>query len=189
LFTAVLLVSALPLLAAQGQDQGSTAPSEARSQLDAALAAPYQKWLDEDVRWIINDQERVAFRKLPTDDQRDAFVIAFWERRNPTPGAENTFKEEHYRRLAYANTEFASGVPGHRTDRGRIYVMYGPPDLIEANHALSPPSEVWRYTFIKGIGRNVVLSFTDACRCGNYQLTHGDSESGRPRIFDLEIPH
>jgi len=87
----------------------------------------YKKWLNEDVVWIISRQERIDFSNLSTDEQRDEFVVAFWECRNPTPGStENKFKEEHYRRLAYANTHFAAGVPGWATDRGRRYILYGP---------------------------------------------------------------
>jgi GWxTD domain-containing protein len=90
----------------------------------------YKKWLNEDVRWIISDQERADFKKLWTDEQRDRFVVAFWDRRNSVPGAvRNAFKEEHYRRLAYANQHFAEGIPGWKTDRGRFYIMYGSPDL------------------------------------------------------------
>src|SRR5271165_1115500 len=93
---------------------------------------PYAKWLDEDVRWIVTDRERAEFLKLSSDDDRDKFIESFWSRRNPNPGAqENVFKEEHYRRIAYSNIHFASGVPGWRTDRGRVYIVYGPPDEIE----------------------------------------------------------
>ena len=72
----------------------------------------YKKWLDEDVRWIITGDEESAFKKLATDAERDQFIEAFWQRRDPTPDTEeNEYKDEHYRRLAYATERFAAGVP------------------------------------------------------------------------------
>jgi GWxTD domain-containing protein len=117
------------------------------------------------------------FRKLSTDKQRDDFVVAFWERRNPIPGSsENKFKEEHYRRLAYANTHFAAGVPGWKTDRGRMYIMFGPPDKVERHlrsgsvqkDAFNTEERHWEY--IEGIGRDVIIRFVDTCGCGEYQI-------------------
>lgn len=150
------------------------------------LSPRYQKWLDEDVRYIITDQERAEFAKLSSDQRRDAFVVAFWEHRNPNPGAEeNIFKEEHYRRLAYANIHFAANVTGYKTDRGRIYIMYGPPtsvdrhysaagsekasDLVGA-HAIPYDWELWRYRYIEGIGQDIAIKFVDTCGCGQFQL-------------------
>jgi GWxTD domain-containing protein len=106
---------------------GQALAQSAFPQSSRSLPGIYAKRLDEDVVWIISKQERIDFEKLSTDRQRDEFVVAFWERRNPSPGStENKFKEEHYRRLAYANTHFAAGVPGWKTDRGRRYILYGP---------------------------------------------------------------
>ena len=91
------------------------------------MGKTYRKWLDEDVRWIITDEERSAFMQLSNDEERDQFIEAFWQRRDPTPDTEeNEFKEEHYRRIAYANEHFAAGIPGWKTDRGRIYIVFGP---------------------------------------------------------------
>jgi GWxTD domain-containing protein len=96
------------------------------------LESPYRKWLNEDVSYIITDEERAAFKRLQTDEEREQFIENFWLRRDPTPDTvENEFKEEHYRRIAYANEHYASGIPGWKTDRGKIYIMYGPPDEIE----------------------------------------------------------
>jgi GWxTD domain-containing protein len=152
-----------------------------------ARTDPYKKWLNEDVRWIISDQERTDFNKLWTDEQRDRFVVAFWERRNPTPGApENAFKEEHYRRMAYSNERYAEGIPGWKTDRGHVYIKYGPPDKIdtypdttslvraqplEGNPAPHVPFEVWYYRYIEGVGQDVIVEFVDHCQCGKYHLT------------------
>lgn len=150
---------------------------------------PYKKWLNEDVRWIINDQELAEFKKLPDDIQRDHFVEAFWERRNPNPDAlNNTFKEEHYRRLAYANQHFAQGTPGWKTDRGRLYIMYGPPDRVVPHAGVykSPRpgelqkgaynSEEWRWKYIEGLGCNAILVFEDTCGCGEYHLNPGETK-------------
>ena len=102
--------------------------------LEKELATPYKKWLEEEVPYIISDEERTAFLQLQTNEEREQFIEAFWQRRDPTPDTvENEFKEEHYRRIAYANERFASGIPGWRTDRGRIYIIWGPPDEIEAH--------------------------------------------------------
>src|SRR5579862_7520108 len=96
------------------------------------LETPYKKWLTEDVAYIILDEERAAFKRLSTDDEREQFIEQFWLRRDPTPDTEeNEYKEEHYRRIAYANDHFASGIPGWKADRGRMYIMYGPPDEID----------------------------------------------------------
>ncbi len=98
------------------------------------LETPYKKWLNEDVVYIITDEERKSFHQLNTDEEREQFIEQFWLRRDPTPDtAENEYKEEHYRRIAYANDHYASGIPGWKTDRGRIYITFGPPDEIESH--------------------------------------------------------
>jgi GWxTD domain-containing protein len=90
--------------------------------LEKELAGPWKKWLNEDVVYIITDEEKAAFKRLKTDEERQSFVEAFWARRDPTPDTEeNEYKEEHYRRIAYANDHFASGIPGWKTDPGMIY--------------------------------------------------------------------
>lgn len=104
--------------------------------LKQELSKPYKKWLDEDVSYIITDEERAAFRQLSNDEERDNFIEAFWQRRDPTPDTEeNEFKEEHYQRIAYANEHFAAGVPGWKTDRGHMYIVFGKPDEIESHPA------------------------------------------------------
>ncbi len=163
------------------------------------MESPYKKWINGPISYIITPQERAAFKKLTTDEERDQFIEEFWRRRNPSPGSpENTFKEEFYRRVAYANEHFASGIPGWRTDRGRIYIMYGPPDEIEShpsggtyvanpnelpysgpgasNTMTTYPFEDWTYHYIPGIGENVVLEFVDPTMTGEYQLTMNPCE-------------
>ena len=156
------------------------------------VSGSYKKWLDEDVRWIITDEERSAFRQLSNDEERDQFIEAFWQRRDPTPDTiENEFKEEHYRRIAYANEHFAAGIPGWKTDRGRMYIMYGPADEIESHPSggtyerpmeegggstSTYPFEDWRYRYIEGIGQEVIIEFVDTCMCGDYHMTLDRSE-------------
>jgi len=140
----------------------------------AELPPSYQKWLDEDVAYLISDAERSAFLQLTTDEEREAFIEQFWLKRDPTPGtSRNEFKEEYYRRIAYANERFAWNQPGWRSDRGRAYITYGPPDEIEAHpggYRNSAPWEIWRYRWIDKVGKNVELTFYDPMRTGEYRL-------------------
>jgi len=151
------------------------------------MESPYKKWLDEEVPYIITSTERAAFKKLTTDDERESFIENFWERRNPNPGSpENEFKEEYYRRIAYANEHFASGIPGWKTDRGRIYITWGPADEIDSHpsggtyerppeegggETSTFPFEDWRYRYLPGIGTNIMLEFVDPSMSGEYHLT------------------
>ncbi|HYN14678.1 MAG TPA: GWxTD domain-containing protein, partial [Terriglobales bacterium] len=160
--------------------------------LQKEIGKTYRKWLDEDVRWIITDEERTAFKQLSNDEERDQFIEQFWLRRDPTPDTvENEYKEEHYRRIAYANEHFASGIPGWRTDRGRIYIMYGPADSMESHpsgggYQRTPqegggttatfPFEVWRYRYLEGVGQEILIEFVDPCMCGEYHMTMDPNE-------------
>jgi GWxTD domain-containing protein len=160
--------------------------------LKKELETPYKKWLDEDVVYIISDEEKKAFHQLNTDEEREQFVEQFWLRRDPTPDTEeNEAKEEHYRRIAYANEHFASGIPGWRTDRGRTYIEYGPPDEIESHSSGGSyerpmsegggetetyPFEQWRYRYIDGVGQNIILEFVDKTMSGEYRMTMDPSE-------------
>jgi GWxTD domain-containing protein len=162
------------------------------AKLRKELETPWKKWLNEDVVYIITDEERKAFKDLQTDEERQSFVEQFWLRRDPTPDTEeNEFKEEHYRRIAYANDHFASGIPGWKTDRGRIYIMYGPPDEIESHpsggtyerpmeegggETSTYPFEDWRYRYIEGIGNNVNIEFVDPSMSGEFHMTMDPSE-------------
>jgi len=156
------------------------------------LETPYRKWLNEDVAYIITDEERTAFKRLQTDEERESFIENFWLRRDPTPDTvENEFKEEHYRRIAYANENFASGIPGWKADRGRIYITYGPPDEKETHPSGGTyerpteegggttstfPFEQWRYRYIEGIGTDINIEFVDPTMSGEYRMTSDPSE-------------
>ena len=156
------------------------------------LETPYKKWLNEDVTYIITDEERKAWKRLSTDDERENFIESFWLRRDPTPDTEeNEYKEEHYRRIAYANERFASGIPGWKTDRGRIYIVYGPPDEIEdhsSGGSYDRPIEEgggttstfpfvdWTYRYIEGVGSNIKIEFVDPTMSGEFRMTMDPSE-------------
>jgi GWxTD domain-containing protein len=160
--------------------------------LKQELKGVYKKWVDEDVRWIITDQEMQAFKSLSNDEERDQFIENFWLRRNPNPESpENEYREEHYARIAYANEHFAAGKPGWRTDRGHIYIAYGKPDNIDSHpsggsydrpmeegggNTSTFPFEIWHYRYIEGIGDNIDIEFVDTCMCGDYHMTIDRSE-------------
>lgn len=193
--TALILASAMALFAWQPPAQQSTAgQSRAGVMTSSAMSSPYDKWLNQDVVYIISAEERAAFRKLTTDEERLKFIEQFWLRRDPTPDtAENEYKEEHYRRIAFANEHFASNEPGWKTDRGRLYIMYGPPDEIESHPNGSPgsptPREEWLYRHIEGIGDEVMVEFTDPTGTGDYRMTkdpHPPTGSASPNFNSSE---
>src|ERR1700723_1481888 len=195
----------VPIAYAQGEaqspqnppsDQNSAKKAKQRAKSDKELKkeldSQYKKWLDEDVVYIISPEERSAFLHLATNEEREQFIEQFWQRRNPDPdSADNTFKEEHYRRIAYANEHFSSGIPGWKTDRGRIYIMWGPADEVQSHpsggsydrpasegggETSTYPFEDWRYRYLEGIGENVDVEFVDPTMTGEYKLTTDPSE-------------
>ena len=163
-----------------------------QKELKQELKGPYKKWVDQDVHWIITDQELKAFKSLSNDEERDAFIEAFWQRRNPNPDSpENEFREEHYRRIEYSNEHFAAGKPGWKTDRGHMYISYGKPDSIDSHPSggtydrpmdegggttSTYPFETWHYRYLEGIGENIDIEFVDTCMCGDYHMTIDRSE-------------
>jgi GWxTD domain-containing protein len=160
---------------------------QSQKALRQELKGTYKTWLNQEVTYIISDDERKAFMTLSNDEERDAFIEAFWQRRNANPDSpENEFREEHYRRIQYANDHFAAGKPGWKTDRGHIYISFGKPDDIESHPSGGTyqrpqdegggttstfPFEIWHYRYIEGIGENVNLEFVDTCQCGDYHFT------------------
>lgn len=156
------------------------------------LSAQDKVWLENEVPDIITSDERRAFLELSTNEERDQFREIFWQRRNPDPESPvNTAKEEHYRRLAYADEHFSSGVPGRKTDRGRIYIIWGPPDEIDSHptggtyerpidqgggESTAYPWEVWRYRHLEGIGENIEIEFVDPSGSGEYHIAYDPCE-------------
>ncbi len=185
MIVASLLASSL--LASPPKEKLDKEARRRQKAIQKEMESPYKKWLQEEVPYIITNEERAAFKKLATDEEREQFIEQFWERRNPNPGSlENEFKEEYYRRIAYVNERFSSGIPGWKSDRGRIYIMYGPPDEIESHPSggsyLRPPEEgggetstypfeTWRYRYIDNIGSNIILEFVDPTMTGEYHMT------------------
>ena len=164
----------------------------ARKNLKNELKGSYKTWVDQDVKWIITDQELDAFKHLANDEERDQFIESFWLRRNPNPDSpENEYREEHYARIEYANEHFAAGKSGWRTDRGHMYIAYGKPDSIDSHpsggnyerpmeegggNTSTFPFEIWHYRYLEGIGDNIDIEFVDTCQCGDYHMTLDRSE-------------
>jgi GWxTD domain-containing protein len=163
-----------------------------QKELRHEISGAYKTWLNQDVPWIISDEETKSFKSLSNDEERDAFIEQFWLRRNPNPDSpDNEFREEHYRRIAYANEHFAAGKPGWKTDRGHIYISFGKPDSIDSHpsggsyerpfeegggETSTFPFEVWHYRYLEGVGDNIDLEFVDTCQCGDYHFTIDRSE-------------
>src|SRR5882762_7724178 len=167
-------------------------PMEKPRNVKPELKKAYKDWLEKDVAYIITDEERRAFKKLATDDEREKFIEEFWRRRDPDPDTdENEFKEEYYERIAYANEHFASGIPGWKTDRGRIWIMYGKPDERETHpmggqydrpsyegggSTSTYPFEQWFYRYLPGVGSGVEIEFVDPTGSGEYRIARNPDE-------------
>ena len=185
------LTFALSPVAAQ-KKSGDQDPSEKPRNVKPELKKAYKDWLDKDVAYIITDEERKAFKKLETDDEREHFIEEFWRRRDPDPDTdENEFREEYYERIAYANEHFASGIPGWKTDRGRIYIMYGKPDELETHPSggsynresyegggttSTYPFERWFYRYLAGVGSGIEIEFVDPTGSGEYRIARNPDE-------------
>ena len=171
----------------QGQD-----PMDKPRNVKPELKKAYKDWLEKDVTYIITDEEKKAFKKLATDDERERFIEEFWRRRDPDPDTEeNEFKEEYYERIAYANEHFASGIPGWKSDRGRIWIMYGKPDERETHpmggnydrpsyegggSTTTYPFETWFYRYLAGVGSGIEIEFVDPTGSGEYRIARNANE-------------
>ncbi|HEX4543697.1 MAG TPA: GWxTD domain-containing protein [Candidatus Acidoferrum sp.] len=199
LFAAALIGSTLAIAQEPAAPQDNSAklltakePKQRQKKLAKELAEPDKNWIENEVPDIITEAERRAFRELGTEEEREQFIEIFWNNRNPGPESPtNAFKEEHYRRLAYADEHFASGISGRKTDRGRIYIIWGPPDEIDSHptggtYERSPQQgggsstayawELWRYRRLEGIGENVEIEFVDPSGSGEYHITSDPCE-------------
>jgi GWxTD domain-containing protein len=187
------LMLASPVALAQKDKKGqSQDPTQRDRNVKPEVKRVYKDWLEKDVAYIITDDERKAFKKLQTDEEREAFIEEFWRRRDPDPDTEdNEYREEYYERIAYANEHFSSGIPGWKTDRGRIYIMYGKPDEKETHPMGGPytrdpwegggdtttyPFERWFYRYLPGVGSGIELEFVDRTGTGEYRLTTDPNE-------------
>jgi GWxTD domain-containing protein len=190
------MIVPLAIVRASQQDQDQTETKHQKdpnkSKKKEEVKSVYKKWLEEEVVYIITDEERRAFKVLKTDEERDAFIEEFWRRRDPDPDTpENEYKDEYYERVQYANEHFASGVPGWKTDRGRIYITFGKPDEIESHPAGGPydrpsyegggetetyPFEDWWYRYIEGVGSDIEIEFVDPTGSGEYHIAQNPEE-------------
>ena len=187
------LIFAVPSGLAQKKNNEKTQdPSEKTRTVKPELNKAYKDWLEKDVAYIITDEERKAFKKLQTDDERERFIEEFWRRRDPDPDTdENEYREEYYERIAYANEHFASGIPGWKTDRGRIWIMYGKPDETESHPAggaynresyegggstSTYPFERWFYRYLAGVGSGIEIEFVDPTGSGEYRIARNPDE-------------
>jgi GWxTD domain-containing protein len=185
------LTFAVPAGLAQKKGNGQD-PSEKPRNVKPELKKAYKDWLDKDVAYIITEDERKAFKKLETDDERERFIEEFWRRRDPDPDTdENEFREEYYERIAYANEHYASGIPGWKTDRGRIYITWGKPDEVESHPSggnynresyegggstSTYPFERWFYRYLPGVGSGIEIEFVDPTGSGEYRIARNPDE-------------
>ena len=183
----ILAAGMVPISLAQQKEKD---PNEKKKRDE--VKSVYKKWMEEDVNYIITNEERRAFKALKTDEERDQFIEGFWLRRDPDPDTpENEYREEYFERIQYANERFASGIPGWKTDRGRIYIMFGKPDQIESHPAggaynrpswegggstTTYPFENWWYRYIEGIGSDIEIEFVDPSGTGEYRIARSPYE-------------
>src|SRR5881392_2670008 len=192
-FALLALTFAVPSgLAQQKKAQTDQDPMNKPRNEKVELKKAYRDWLDKDVAYIITDDERKAFKKLETDDERERFIEEFWRRRDPDPDTdENEYREEYYERIAYANEHYASGIPGWKTDRGRIYIQWGKPDETESHPSggtynresyegggstSTYPFERWFYRYLPGVGSGIEIEFVDPTGSGEYRLARNPFE-------------
>lgn len=187
----VLVAGSVPAALAQDKEEKKK-QKEPTAKQKAELKSVYKKWLEEDVLYIITDEERKAFKALKTDEERDQFIEQFWLRRDPDPDTpENEYKDQYYERIQYANEHYTSGIAGWRTDRGRIYITFGKPDEIESHPSggsydrpswegggstTTYPFETWWYRYIDGIGSDIEIEFVDPSGSGEYRIARSPDE-------------
>ena len=188
---ASILPAALPISASSQEVPAGEKPILRKK----VLESPHHKWISEEVSYIVTEGERKAFSFLQNDQQREQFIEEFWKRRDPSPDSyPNEFKNEHYRRIAYANLRFASSTPGWKTDRGMLYISLGPPDEVESHpsgetrqRSLAEgggttstfPFEKWRYRELLGVGTSKYfqIEFVDDTRTGEYRVATDPSQT------------
>lgn len=192
LAAALMLAASVPVSAQRDKEQPNQDPTSRSRNVRPEIKEAYKRWLDQDVPYIITKEERRAFMALQTDEERENFIENFWRRRDPNPDTEeNEFREEYYERIAYANERFTSGIPGWRTDRGRIYIAWGKPDSIESRPSggaydrpsyegggttTTYPFEIWFYRHLDGVGDGIEIEFVDPTGTGEYRIARNANE-------------
>jgi GWxTD domain-containing protein len=197
--SSLLGISAAVIIAAGGvissnaqQPKPTVNPNEKPINVKPELKNVYKKWLENDVPYIITDDEKKAFKALQTDEERENFIENFWRRRDPNPDTEeNEFREQYYERIAYANEHFTSGIAGWKTDRGRVYIAWGKPDSIESHPSggaydrpsyegggstTTYPFEIWFYRHLDNVGDGLEIEFVDPTGSGEYRLARDANE-------------
>ena len=193
---ALAVVTAFASINAFGQTPAKTPPGQdplsGPIRVGKEKGDPFKRWLTEDVPYIITPAERKAFLMLTTNEEREAFIKIFWDNRDPDRDTEeNEYREEYYQRIAYANENFASGIPGWKTDRGRIYIAWGKPDSVESHASggaydrpvyegggstTTYPFETWFYRHLDGVGDGIEIEFVDRTGTGEYKIANGPDD-------------
>ena len=189
--TASILMASVSIGFAQGE-QPSQDPSNKPRVMGKEKEKIYRDWVSKDVDYIITPEEKKAFKALKTDEERENFIAQFWARRDPNPDTEeNEYREEFYERIAYANEHYASGIPGWKTDRGRIYITWGKPDSVESHPSggsydrpsyegggstTTYPFEIWFYRHLEGVGSGIEIEFVDPTGTGEYRIARSPNE-------------
>lgn len=190
IISSVLTVGATAVFAQE--DPPSQDPSQKVRKVGKEVEKIYSDWVNKDVAYIITPEEKKAFKQLKTDEERENFIANFWLRRDPNPDTEeNEFREEYYERIAYANENYTSGIPGWRTDRGRIYITWGKPDSVESHPSggtydrpsyegggstTTYPFETWFYRYLEGVGSGIEIEFVDPTGTGEYRIARNANE-------------
>jgi GWxTD domain-containing protein len=187
----VTLAFAAPVAWTQ-KEQKNQDPQDKPRNVKTEIKRAYKEWLEKDVAYIITDEERKAFKKLATDEEREQFIESFWRRRDPDPDTEeNEYRELYYERIAYANEHYSSGAPGWKTDRGRIYIKFGKPDEVESHpngglyerpayhgggSTTTYPFEIWFYRYLPGVGSGIEIEFVDPTGSGEFRIARSPHE-------------
>lgn len=188
----LLAAGSISTAVAQKKDEPSQDISTKARKVTPELKEAYKKWVNTDVDYIITKEEKKAFYALTTDEERENFIENFWRRRDPNPDTEeNEYREEYYERIAYANQHYTSGIPGWKTDRGRIYIAWGKPDSVEAHPSggsydrpsyegggstTTYPFEIWFYRHLDGVGDGIEIEFVDPTGTGEYRIARNANE-------------
>jgi GWxTD domain-containing protein len=195
----MLILAAVTLIAvgawAQPPDKNkkpTTDPSEKPRNVRSEAKTVYKEWVDKDVAYIITPEERRAYKALQTDEERENFIENFWRRRDPDPDTEeNEYRDQYFERIAYANEHYASGIPGWKTDRGRIYIQWGKPDEIDSHpsggaynrpdyegggETSTYPFETWFYRHLDNVGDGIEIEFVDPTGTGEYHIARNANE-------------
>ncbi|MBA2621894.1 MAG: GWxTD domain-containing protein [Acidobacteria bacterium] len=176
----------------KNKEQPSQDVSDKSRNVKVEVKKVYKDWVNKDVAYIITGDEKKAFGKLANDEERENFIENFWRRRDPNPDTEeNEYREQYYERIAYANEHYASGIPGWKTDRGRIYITFGKPDSVESHPSggsydrpsyegggstTTYPFETWFYRHLDNVGEGIEIEFVDPTGTGEYRIARSPNE-------------